>query len=562
MKKKSDVSRRRTNSASRGIDRNARISRDVICIDLPEKSLRNEEKSKLSDVKTSEQGRLKKFEKPCKEFGKNVDCDRDERAKISGGVMCIDFAEDSFQEKEKPIRNKLKISEGIRLQKSARNSVERPVNSTKFDTDLYSSNVKTERAKFDPCPAPSGEIGSKSRSMLDQRNFTKIFPSNSNQAKQILATKSFGKMDCSPSASFSFSNRSFREQKTDIVERKKHLSESPVKISELGGSAEREDLTTSKKMKLKLKRLDKKRVSIFGSTGISPVKKKQVKDGGLEQKVKPVDSYKRSLQFSDGPDEDILSGYRMSNNKGAVNDSWETSGENDCLDRKRELKTRGKHGNELPSKHSPSNCLNKNLENLSGYGVENSKGPRSDPCTELPSKHSPSNCLNKDVDNLSGYAVKNSKGPRSDPCTTPCSSTDIPETSLKDESSKMNDCSFGNLDDSFEMSFGDKIDANLNNINQSLLDISFGEDFDPADVICNDAGHPSETAVKSLLVLEVTKQEYLTAKFGSQTEKSLRLFDEKRSTEATCILRQDWQGMDIFPGDTIHITGLLFNFFI
>ncbi len=91
---------------------------------------------------------------------------------------------------------------------------------------------------------------------------------------------------------------------------------------------------------------------------------------------------------------------------------------------------------------------------------------------------------------------------------------------------------------------------NIDRLNESLLDISINDDFDVPEEITT-----KDTTVKSVLVLEVTRQEYHDLSKGTQNEKVVRLFDEGTSTEAVCFLRQDWETMEIFPGDSVFITG-------
>ena len=59
--------------------------------------------------------------------------------------------------------------------------------------------------------------------------------------------------------------------------------------------------------------------------------------------------------------------------------------------------------------------------------------------------------------------------------------------------------------------------------------------------------------VNSVLVLEVMRRERQDE--ANRAEKVLRLFDEETSKESICILRDDWETMDLFPGDSVYITG-------
>eukprot|EP00794_Sanderia_malayensis_P004887 gene4887-5527_t len=123
---------------------------------------------------------------------------------------------------------------------------------------------------------------------------------------------------------------------------------------------------------------------------------------------------------------------------------------------------------------------------------------------------------------------------------------------LEDKKDKIldnKDATKGRLSSSKEAS---KELENMDLLHQSLLDISFGEDFDAASLA---TGRRDDTTVKSVLVLEVTRQEYHDSATGTHMEKAVRLFDEETSTEALCYLRQDWETMDIFPGDSVFITG-------
>ena len=87
-------------------------------------------------------------------------------------------------------------------------------------------------------------------------------------------------------------------------------------------------------------------------------------------------------------------------------------------------------------------------------------------------------------------------------------------------------------------------------LNDSFSNINLDDELDIADAKLI---KPTATTVNSVLVLEVMRRERQDQ--ANRGEKVLRLFDEETSKEAICILRDDWETMDVFPGDSVFITG-------
>ena len=93
--------------------------------------------------------------------------------------------------------------------------------------------------------------------------------------------------------------------------------------------------------------------------------------------------------------------------------------------------------------------------------------------------------------------------------------------------------------------------------NDSFLHIDFDDDIDLPSESCAQRqaslGNEAIFTVKPRLVLEVLRRE--TENQSKMFEKTLRLFDEEASQETVCILREDWEAMEVLPGDLVHITG-------
>ena len=92
-------------------------------------------------------------------------------------------------------------------------------------------------------------------------------------------------------------------------------------------------------------------------------------------------------------------------------------------------------------------------------------------------------------------------------------------------------------------------------INDSILNMSLGSDFECPPSSPQIESSENEFTVNTVLVLEVLRQEASNGGNLYRPEKLLRLFDEETSQEAICILREDWEGMEVCPGDSVHITG-------
>ncbi|XP_065062529.1 DNA replication ATP-dependent helicase/nuclease DNA2-like isoform X2 [Rhopilema esculentum] len=92
-------------------------------------------------------------------------------------------------------------------------------------------------------------------------------------------------------------------------------------------------------------------------------------------------------------------------------------------------------------------------------------------------------------------------------------------------------------------------------INDSILNMSLGSDFECPPSSPQIDSLENEFTVNTVLVLEVLRQEASSKGNLYKPEKLLRLFDEETSQEAICILREDWEGMEVCPGDSVHITG-------
>ena len=59
--------------------------------------------------------------------------------------------------------------------------------------------------------------------------------------------------------------------------------------------------------------------------------------------------------------------------------------------------------------------------------------------------------------------------------------------------------------------------------------------------------------VKPQVVIEVQTKE--RSDFYKVNEKILKLFDEDTFQSTKCILREDWEGVNVHPGDLAYVTG-------
>ena len=80
------------------------------------------------------------------------------------------------------------------------------------------------------------------------------------------------------------------------------------------------------------------------------------------------------------------------------------------------------------------------------------------------------------------------------------------------------------------------------------------------DTVLHDSNGVCSDRYSRYLVLEVYRREVMDggaadAASRALTEKVLRMFDEEKSQERYCYLREDWEMTEVEPGDIVHVTG-------
>ena len=88
------------------------------------------------------------------------------------------------------------------------------------------------------------------------------------------------------------------------------------------------------------------------------------------------------------------------------------------------------------------------------------------------------------------------------------------------------------------------------------MGIDLDDGLDVMDIGCSSEPPEDTGRVKTLLVLEVTRSEAEQGYNWKQPEKILRLLDEDTCTEKFCILQEDWEALDVKPGDTVYVSGM------